>query len=89
MLVTYTRLILRLAARFAVRPLSAARAIRVGLKFRARNWMRRPPFLPLPPMEYIEWRLHTAYGDALPEPDEVMRYLRWVDRMRKEVAARE
>ncbi len=86
---TYTRLILSLAARYAVRPLSAARAVRVGLKFRARSWYRRPPFLPLPPLEYINWRLHTAYGTALPEPGEVMRYVRWVDRMRKEVAARE
>ncbi len=86
----YTQLIVRLAGRFALHPLRAVRAVRAGVKFRARDWMKRPPFLPLPPREYIEWRLHTAYGPTgLPVPQEVERYLRWVDRMRKEVAARE
>jgi hypothetical protein len=87
--VPYRRLILRLAARYALHPLRAARAVRAGWRFRARGWSHRPPFLPLPPLEYIEWRLHTAYGrGALPEPPEVERYLRWVDRMRREVAGR-
>ncbi|HEX9106203.1 MAG TPA: hypothetical protein VF832_03225 [Longimicrobiales bacterium] len=66
------------------------RALRAGLRFRARDWARRPPFLPLPPREYIDWRLHTAYGSSgMPAAHEVERYLGWVDRMRKEVAARE
>lgn len=54
-------------------------------RFRARGWYRRAPFLPLPPPDYIEWRLHTAYGDtgAAPEHQELARYLRWAARMRK------
>ena len=81
----YAKLILRLVARLAPHPLRAARAVRAGWRFRARGWLLRPPFLPLPPLEYMEWRLHTAYGAGrLPAPEEVERYLRWVDRMAKE-----
>lgn len=88
--VPYAQLIVRLAGRFALHPLRGARALRAGLKFRAHGWGRRPPFLPLPPREYIEWRLYTAYGPTgFPVPQEVERYLRWVDRMRQEAAARE
>ncbi len=87
---SYARLIFRLALRLAPHPLRALRALRAGWRFRARGWLRRPPFLPLPPREYIEWRLHTAYGaTGAPQPREVERYLHWVDRMRKEVAPRE
>lgn len=54
-------------------------------RFRAKNWYRRAPFLPLPPAEYVEWRLHTAYGDeGTPEPVEIARYLRWAARMAKQ-----
>lgn len=53
--------------------------------FRARGWWRRPPFLPLPPAEYLRWRMETAYGDAeaTPPDDEVERFLRWATRMRR------
>lgn len=52
--------------------------------FRRRGWHRRPPFLPIPPAEYVEWRMRTAYGDpgAVPPRDELRRYLRWAARMR-------
>lgn len=52
-------------------------------RFRRRGWYRRFPFLPVPPAEYVEWRLHTAYGSEAkgPEPGELKRYLRWARRM--------
>jgi hypothetical protein len=55
-------------------------------RFRAKDWHRRSPFLPLPPAEYVEWRLHTAYGDEgeTPAPVELARYLRWTSRMAKQ-----
>jgi hypothetical protein len=55
-------------------------------RFRARDWYRRAPFLPLPPSDYVEWRLHTAYGDgaAAPPAADLARYLRWTARMRKQ-----
>jgi hypothetical protein len=31
--------------------------------FRARDWFRKPPFLPFPPKSYLRWRMETAYGD--------------------------
>ncbi|MGH7448292.1 MAG: hypothetical protein ACREK1_12270 [Longimicrobiales bacterium] len=54
-------------------------------RFRATDWYRRAPFLPLPPAEYVEWRLHTAYGEAgaAPQGAELARYLRWAARMTK------
>ena len=58
--------------------------LRAGWAFRARNWYRRPPFLPLPPRSYLAWRMETAYGDvnAVPTLDELERYLVWTARMR-------
>lgn len=55
-------------------------------RFRARDWYRRAPYLPLPPADYVEWRLHTAYGDGdvTPEMAELGHYLRWTERMRKQ-----
>jgi hypothetical protein len=55
-------------------------------RFRARGWWRRPPFLPLPPADYIRWRLHTAFGNEQAEPDldQLEAYLKWTVRMRKE-----
>jgi hypothetical protein len=54
-------------------------------RFRAIDWYRRAPFLPLPPAGYVAWRLHTAYGDdgAQPDSGELVRYLRWTARMSK------
>ncbi|NNK62270.1 MAG: hypothetical protein HKO98_03600 [Gemmatimonadetes bacterium] len=53
--------------------------------FRARDWMRRPPFLPLPPKDYMRWRMETAYGDpeAVPPADELERFVRWAAAMRR------
>src|SRR5690625_7881533 len=58
-----------LIARLLRRPGTAILLLRAGRKFRARGWWRRPPFLPLPPPEYIERRLHTADGVAERRPD--------------------
>jgi hypothetical protein len=53
--------------------------------FRARDWFRRPPFLPLPPRSYLRWRMETAYGDPewIPSDDEMERFLRWASMMRR------
>ena len=46
---------------------------------RRRRWYREPPFLPLPPPEYVRWRMYTAYGDeaAVPPLEDVLRVARW------------
>ncbi|MCC6434455.1 MAG: hypothetical protein IT196_05445 [Acidimicrobiales bacterium] len=51
----------------------------------APRWWRRPPFLPLPPRDYLAFRGQTMYGGAgvLPAADaartseEVLRWLAW------------
>jgi hypothetical protein len=66
------------------RPRLVAPLLGAAWRFRARDWYRRPPFLPLPPPKYLAWRLHTAYGDEdhTPEAGELERYLRWAAWMR-------
>jgi hypothetical protein len=42
------------------------------------GWWRRPPFLPRPDRGYLEWRLHTAYGETgTPRAGDVVDYLEW------------
>jgi hypothetical protein len=76
---SWTALVARLAVRAAVRPRLALDLLRLTWSFRARGWYRRPPFLPLPPREYIRWRMFTAYGDegAVPPVGDVVRFARW------------
>ncbi|HET7371998.1 MAG TPA: hypothetical protein VFJ20_01405 [Gemmatimonadaceae bacterium] len=75
-------LALRLAWRGLRSPPTAAALARVGWRFRARDWYRRFPFLPLPAGDYLRWRMYTAYGDenAVPPVDDVVRYARWAVR---------
>lgn len=50
-----------------------------------RGWWRRWPPVPLPDEEYLRFRLQTAYGDPdhLPEPEDVVAYLKWCRRHRR------
>ncbi len=74
-----TALFFALAWRAAVNPRVALDLLSLAWAMRARGWHRHPPFLPLPPDEYLRWRMLTAYGDedALPSVREVLRYARW------------
>jgi hypothetical protein len=76
---TWTSLVLSLAARAAINPRVATDLLTTAWAFRRRDWHRRPPFLPLPPEEFIRWRMHTAYGDAhaVPPVEDVLRFARW------------
>ncbi len=76
---TWTKLALRLAARCLLNPRLAVDLWSLLWAFRARNWYRRIPFLPLPPREYLRWRIYTAYGDeaAVPPVEDVIRFARW------------
>lgn len=67
------------------RPSLLPRLLVAGWVFRARDWYRRPPFLPVPPASFLRWRMETAYGDpeATPSSSELSRYLRWSARMRR------
>lgn len=77
--VSRPRLIARLLVAAALRPGLALRLAGAAWRFRRRRWYARPPFLPLPPREYLDWRLETAYGaDPAELPAEPLRrYLDW------------
>jgi hypothetical protein len=78
----WPRLMLTLAWRGVRNPITGRALAAVGWRFRSRGWYRRFPFLPLPPAEYVRWRMYTAYGDedAVPPADDVVRYARWAVR---------
>jgi len=69
----------QLAFRALVNPRVALDLARLTWSFRARDWCRRPPFLPLPPRDYMRWRMLTAYGDegAVPSVEDVITFARW------------
>lgn len=73
------------------RPRALPNLLRAAWAFRAQRWYRRPPFVPLPPLSYMRWRLETAYGDAQAQPsdDELERYLAWGTAMRRTMRRRE
>ncbi len=72
-------LLFGLVWRAALNPRVARDLLGLAWSMRMRGWWRSPPFLPLPPPEYLRWRMLTAYGDedALPSVREVLRYARW------------
>ena len=75
---------LRMAELALRHPALLLHVVRAAWAFRARNWYRRVPFLPIPPRSYVRWRLETAYGDpeARPPLDQLARYVVWGTRMR-------
>src|SRR6267143_4643212 len=66
----WSALYLRLALRALVRPRLAVDLLRLAWSFRAREWYRRPPFVPIPPRDYMRWRMFTAYGDEQARSEE-------------------
>ena len=76
---SWSGLYLRLALRALLNPRLAVDLARLVWSFRARDWYARAPFLPLPPREYMQWRMFTAYGDeqAVPTVRDVVNFARW------------
>ena len=75
----WTALVFALTWRAALDPRVARDLVSLTWAMRARGWYRTPPFLPLPPVEYLRWRMYTAFGDeeSLPSASDVLRYARW------------
>jgi hypothetical protein len=63
--------------RLAGRPVLLWEAIRAGVAMRSRHGM-------LPSSEYLDWRVHTAYGAGMSETrqEDLESYLSWRRRMR-------
>lgn len=78
----WLRLTGALTVRALLNPLLAVDLLRVVWRFRHRHWYRRVPFLPLPALRYLRWRMYTAYGDedAIPPAEDVIAFARWVGR---------
>lgn len=78
----WIRLTASLTWRALLNPRVAVDLLRVAWRFRHRHWFRRTPFLPLPAITYVRWRMYTAYGDeaAVPPADDVIAFARWVGR---------
>jgi hypothetical protein len=78
----WLRLVLTLTGRALVNPALALDLLRVAWRFRVRGWWHRFPFLPVPSMRYVRWRMYTAYGseDAIPPARDVIAYARWTGR---------
>jgi hypothetical protein len=76
---SWTSLSFALCSRAAVNPRVALDLVALAWSMRRRGWYREPPFLPLPPAEYVRWRMLTAYGDedAVPPVADVIRLARW------------
>jgi hypothetical protein len=76
---SWPSLALALTLRAAVNPRVAADLLLLAWSMRRRDWFSRAPFLPLPPPEYVRWRMYTAYGeeDAVPPAEDVLRFARW------------
>ncbi|MFI5279087.1 MAG: hypothetical protein ACHQU1_01220 [Gemmatimonadales bacterium] len=68
-----------LCARAVLNPRVALDLLSLAWSMRRRGWYARPPFLPVPPAEYVRWRMYTAYGDeaAIPPVRDVLRFARW------------
>jgi hypothetical protein len=61
-------------------------ALRQAAVLAAPGWWRRPPFLPVPPPDYLRFRLQTAYGgdgSGPIEPDDLVTYLAWCKAWRR------
>lgn len=56
-----------------------------ALRFVPSRWWTYPPFLPLPPKEYIDFRLTTMYGDSTVRPTlkELVKFLEWCRKFHK------
>jgi hypothetical protein len=70
----------RLVVAVAAHPSLWGVALRQTLRLAEPGWWRRRPFLPLPPPDYLRFRLQTAYGgdgNHPPDPADVLTYLRW------------
>lgn len=55
-------------------------AVRAALRLATPGWWRRAPHLPLPPADYLRFRMVTAYGgDGThpAEPQDLVTYLEW------------
>lgn len=76
---TWAGLLAILTLRALIWPPLALDLLSMAWTYRRRAWWTRAPFLPLPDAEYLDWRMHTAYGEEreIPPVEDIIRYARW------------
>lgn len=76
---TWAKLFFQLSVRSLRDPALGVALLRVGWRFRHRDWLKKAPFLPLPDKDYLRWRMYTAYGDSdiVPPAEDIINYARW------------
>ena len=77
--VSWPSLLAQLVMRAALNPRVALDLLSLTWAFRRRGWWHLPPFLPVPDRTYLEWRMHTAYGEerGVPPLEDLLRFARW------------
>lgn len=70
---------MRSALAVAARPQLWGTALRMVRRTAAPRWWATPPFLPIPPGDYVQFRMVTQYGDERHAvvPADVLNYLSW------------
>ena len=68
-----------LALRGLLNPRLGVDLARTAWAFRRRRWWAQFPWLPVPDLPYLRWRMYTAFGDeaAVPPAEDVIRFARW------------
>jgi hypothetical protein len=76
--------IVRVGVAVAGHPSLWLTALRQWRRTTPHGWWRRPPYLPVPSREYVQFRLVTQYGSInAPVPaDDVLNYLLWCKQQR-------
>lgn len=76
------RAAVQVALAVAVRPSLWGTAVRMWWRTTPRDWWRQRPFLPVPPSDYVQFRLVTQYGaaNAPVVAEDVLNYLAWCKR---------
>lgn len=69
----------RLGAALLARPSLWGTAARLGRRSIPRRWWRSAPYLPVPPRDYLAFRLQTQYGSEPPDSlrHDFVEYLEW------------
>ncbi len=69
----------------AMRPGLWPIAIRQARAFTRARWYLNAPYLPIPDLDYLRFRMETVYGtaDALPPSKDLLEYLRWCRTQRR------
>lgn len=76
---TWSKLFLQLLWRSLKSPKTGLALVVLGWRFRREGWQNTPPFLPLPDLTNLRWRMYTIFGDTdtVPPADMLVQFANW------------